>query len=761
MTSTNYRLWDLPDLLRSISVYGFTLMLFTLTFILLDEFIYLGIITLVPSLEDDLLRIWLVSTGVSGLIVGLWLVSIRRYTESVVDNVLFPHRLLAEQAIVDGQDAVLDCETVMDLGWCVMATIRYGWGKATVNFWHIDEQDDWNLIAGSFKGERPVDREQLRKLEAGEGVSLPNPRTSDGTPPVHLIPLFVKRELHGAIMIEPAVDNQGFSGSDLEQIEGFAAMVTRRLVQIVFILSQKKSTQFLRSPFPSKSRSRSPLSMQSSHKRPRAADVHALLEQSPVFSVLDKAGRSRLVKAFKWFYAVAGEAVVRPEAPDDHVYFVFHGRLQVYVDLDASGTYDDDEIVAELGRGSVLGHMEACQDAPYLCMAQAIRDTELGQISRALFSEIANDYPQIWKTIANESINRLHNVRAVEPNRSDTHYLTLMPLESFVEIKPFAQRLHEEMVKLEPTCLIDKSLFNEALGEDAADDDVDVWDETDRKTVGWLTEQESAHKFLTLQADASASAWTRRCLRSADRILFVAHGGSKQVVREVESLIVQKKMMSRWAKRELVLLYDDDVALPTNTREWLVLRPWIDQVHHIKPGKTEDVQRLARGLTRRAVGLVLGGGGARGCAHIGVIRALRELNIPMDYVAGTSAGAGFAAQVAHQWPNDRIEKEVWRGFVEMAPFQAYDIPFHSFMQKDRVKAPAASVYGETMIEDLWLPFSVSRVTSHQVKRWCTPVGVCGKRCVRRPPCRVFCPPLSWRVGSLSMVGSSTMSPLKT
>ena len=47
--------------------------------------------------------------------------------------------------------------------------------------------------------------------------------------------------------------------------------------------------------------------MQSSHKRPRAADVHALLEQSPVFSVLDKAGRSRLVKAFKWFYAVAGE----------------------------------------------------------------------------------------------------------------------------------------------------------------------------------------------------------------------------------------------------------------------------------------------------------------------------------------------------------------------------------------------------------------------------------------------------------------------
>lgn len=39
------------------------------------------------------------------------------------------------------------------------------------------------------------------------------------------------------------------------------------------------------------------------------------------------------------------------------------------------------------------------------------------------------------------------------------------------------------------------------------------------------------------------------------------------------------------------------------------------------------------------VGLVLSGGGAKGCAHIGVIRALEEEGIPIDYVAGTSMGA--------------------------------------------------------------------------------------------------------------------------
>ena len=41
----------------------------------------------------------------------------------------------------------------------------------------------------------------------------------------------------------------------------------------------------------------------------------------------------------------------------------------------------------------------------------------------------------------------------------------------------------------------------------------------------------------------------------------------------------------------------------------------------------------------QSVGLVMSGGGAKGIAHIGVIKALEENEIPIDYVAGTSMGA--------------------------------------------------------------------------------------------------------------------------
>ena len=49
---------------------------------------------------------------------------------------------------------------------------------------------------------------------------------------------------------------------------------------------------------------------------------------------------------------------------------------------------------------------------------------------------------------------------------------------------------------------------------------------------------------------------------------------------------------------------------------------------------------------RPKIGLALGGGGARGIAHIGVIRALEELHVQVDYIAGTSMGSIVAGLYA-------------------------------------------------------------------------------------------------------------------
>jgi NTE family protein len=64
----------------------------------------------------------------------------------------------------------------------------------------------------------------------------------------------------------------------------------------------------------------------------------------------------------------------------------------------------------------------------------------------------------------------------------------------------------------------------------------------------------------------------------------------------------------------------------------------------------------AKGTKRPRVGIALAGGFARGIAHIGVLRVLREANIPVDVVAGTSVGALIATAYCAGTPLEEMER---------------------------------------------------------------------------------------------------------
>jgi NTE family protein len=75
-------------------------------------------------------------------------------------------------------------------------------------------------------------------------------------------------------------------------------------------------------------------------------------------------------------------------------------------------------------------------------------------------------------------------------------------------------------------------------------------------------------------------------------------------------------------------------------------------------------------VPREKIGLVLSGGGARGLAHIGIIRSLEEQHIPIDFIAGTSAGALIGGMYASGMGIDEIEEKVKKldlGAIAFAP----------------------------------------------------------------------------------------------
>src|SRR5260221_1953929 len=71
---------------------------------------------------------------------------------------------------------------------------------------------------------------------------------------------------------------------------------------------------------------------------------------------------------------------------------------------------------------------------------------------------------------------------------------------------------------------------------------------------------------------------------------------------------------------------------------------------------------------RPRIGLVLGGGGARGGAHLGVLEVLENLRVPVDCIAGTSmgalAGGAYAAGVSPKEIQDLVGKTDWIGMFD-------------------------------------------------------------------------------------------------
>jgi NTE family protein len=126
--------------------------------------------------------------------------------------------------------------------------------------------------------------------------------------------------------------------------------------------------------------------------------------------------------------------------------------------------------------------------------------------------------------------------------------------------------------------------------------------------------------------------------------------------------------------------------------------------HHLRTDRAADYARIARLLSGRAVGLALSGGGARGFAHIGVLRALHDADVPIDLVAGTSMGAMIGAVYTLGHAPDVI-LERCRAWTREQPWSDYTLPLASIFRGRRLRRALTNLLGGARIEDLWLPYA--------------------------------------------------------
>ncbi|HMP62841.1 MAG TPA: patatin-like phospholipase family protein, partial [Phenylobacterium sp.] len=114
--------------------------------------------------------------------------------------------------------------------------------------------------------------------------------------------------------------------------------------------------------------------------------------------------------------------------------------------------------------------------------------------------------------------------------------------------------------------------------------------------------------------------------------------------------------------------------------------------------------RIARVLTGRSVGLVLSGGGARAYAHVGAIRALREHQVPIDFVGGASMGAIIAAGLGMGWSDEEADRRIRQAFVASSPLDDIAFPLIAMTRGEKVRDRLYEHFGDVCISDLRTPF---------------------------------------------------------
>lgn len=215
----------------------------------------------------------------------------------------------------------------------------------------------------------------------------------------------------------------------------------------------------------------------------------------------------------------------------------------------------------------------------------------------------------------------------------------------------------------------------------------------------WIHDQKSNNDFLLLQTSNATKSWNEFCLSHADKILYLIQPDEspKVLPRNIPEPVLTD------AQRELVLVQRASANKPAHTQQWLQHYK-VQRHHHIKPHVSSDLERLARDISGKSNAIVLGGGGARSFAHIGVLQAMEALDIPIDRIGGTSMGAIIAAQYADGHTPEELLQLNYDTWVKNKPHRAFTLPITSLLSARKAKRLTYEVFEDRHIEDLWLDF---------------------------------------------------------
>ena len=416
-----------------------------------------------------------------------------------------------------------------------------------------------------------------------------------------------------------------------------------------------------------------------------AETIDRQISENLLLGQLEPAARALVRDEAEPLLCPGGEFLVRQGDPADAMYLVTGGRLQVLgIGADGSETR-----IGEIGRGEVVGEMALITREPRTASVQAVRDTQLLRLPADAFTRLVSEHPEALRRVSGTIVARYVRAFRTAATSSPVRTITVVALDDGAP-KAFATRLADAIDG--DVALLDLAAITDVLGTPGRP--------THEALARYAEQAEAGHDLLVYDAGTDDAEWTELCVRQSDLVLLVADGRARPTVRPIEERLGRVQGSRR---TELVLVHPASTRQPTGTRHWLAPRR-VDHHHHVRDDRTADVARVGRLATGRAIALVLGGGGARGLAHLGVLAALEDLEIPVDAIAGTSMGSLIAAGPALGMPDAERQASLRKVLVEGPSALDLTFPAVALASGARITRSLQEFFGEVHIDDLWLDY---------------------------------------------------------
>jgi len=401
------------------------------------------------------------------------------------------------------------------------------------------------------------------------------------------------------------------------------------------------------------------------------------LPEIPVDSALARLFRHpRAREETIWFSLPGGSKLFGQGDPSDQLYVVRTGRLGAFRREEGQESH----FLGVIRPGEPAGEMALIAGIPHSADVYALRDSEIFAVPKDAFFEACDADGAVMTELARLMILRSRQTARRGPV-GEPSVFGFVPFGRPGAVRPMVERLEREIAAL--------GYGVTTVGAEAAS-----------APTEWFSEVERVHDFVLYVAERDETSWAPFVPRQVDRLFRVGRGDR---AAEPEGPLAGASTLQDQGLVDLILLQPVDTQRPHGSEAWLDATS-AARIFHVRRGSAPDFQRLARVLTGQSVGLVLSGGGARAYAHVGAIKALRERNVPIDFVGGSSMGAIVGAGLAMGWSEQEMDARLHEAFVDSSPLDDIALPLLAMTHGVKVSDRLAQHFGETQIADLWLPF---------------------------------------------------------